>query len=209
MPQTMLALLALAVAMLLSLSQQRVTMDSHKVRLRDEYSVAASGMLMQVMELVAARSFDEVSTPGSIEQRDENPLIPNPLPSVSSFTAPSGFGLSNNDTACNLMEPWRGDESCDDVDDYDGIEWAEVAIPLANGHALEFEVSVSVDYVDGATAENLQVVSYATPNKRVTLEARTPHLPGTPALVRLERVVSYDPVKAEADHDAIYGPIGT
>jgi|GEM_PF-2738889 len=217
MPQTMLALLALALATLLGFSQQRATVQSYEVRLRDEYTVAASGMMMQVMELIASRSYDEASTPRRIRHRRG-------LPDIADFTAPDAFGIiqsppggglglgsgvalpnqEGETVRCDLMEAWQT-PACNDIDDLSGLERVPVEIPLSNGHALRFEVSVLVEYVDDD--DLTQAVDYRTYNKRVTLTARAADLQRLGDLVRLERVIAYDPIKASADHEAMFGPL--
>ena len=66
MPQSLLGLLALTLASIISFNQQRVTHSSYKATIRDELELAASGTAQHVMEMIAARSFDEVSTPEKI-----------------------------------------------------------------------------------------------------------------------------------------------
>jgi hypothetical protein len=90
------------------------------------------------------------------------------------------------------------------VDDLDGIEGQRVYARLRGDKTLPFDVSIDVYYVDD---DNLEVpVSHRTKNKRVVLTAESPLRPGV-ELVRLERVVSYDPVKAEADYENVHGPL--
>lgn len=191
MPQTLLGLLGLTLVTLLSINQQRITTQGYQNRLHDEYDLAASGVMMHVMELIASRSFDENSTPEAINDHRRVPERP------SDFTHRYQFG----GYTCNLERPVLTPE-CDDVDDLDGIENQLVHAHLRGDKTLPFEVSIDVYYVDDADLE--QPVSYRTKNKRVILVAESPLRPGI-ELVRLERVVSYDPLKAEADFETIYG----
>lgn len=192
MPQTLLGLLGLSLVTLLSVNQQRVTTQGYQNRLNDEYDLAASGVMMHVMELIASRSFDEYSTPGAIESSGRVPERP------SEFTHRSGFGAAGRGSAgCDLERP-ANTPDCDDVDDLDGIENQRVFARLRGDKTLPFDVSIDVFYVDD---DNLEApVSFRTKNKRVILTAESPLRPGV-ELVRLERVVSYDPVKAEADFE--------
>ena len=213
MPQTLLALLALVVASILSLSQQRSRIQSYDVRLRDEYSVAASGMVMQAMELIAARPFDEASTPASIEARDLDPLVLDAIPTTADFTPrlSTEFGRTGSDT-CNILEPWKAGDVCDDLDDYhtprwfpDSLAWQPVEVALSNGHAIPFEVRVEVDYVTGAETGHVVTLD-PTDSKRVTIYVRSPQMRGGASdLVHLERVVTWDPDKAEYEHNKTYG----
>lgn len=194
MPQTLLSLLGLSLVTLLSVNQQRVTTQGYQNRLHDEYDLAASGVMMHVMELIASRSFDENTTPEAINLQRGVPDRP------SQFTHRAGFGTS---AACDLERPALTPD-CDDVDDLDGIEDQRVYARLRGDKTLPFDVSIDVYYVDDDDLE--APVSYRTKNKRVILTAESPLWPGV-ELVRLERVVSYDPVKAEADYEEAFEPL--
>jgi len=194
MPQSLLGLLALSLAALLGFSQQRATIQSYEVRIRDEYSVAAAGLVMHVMEMAAARSYDEATTPDRILQSGR-------LPQTTDFSGPSAFGYAG---ACDLLAPWRT-PSCDAVEHLHGIEHAVVEVPLASGHSMTFEVSITVEYV--ADYDLTVPVGSPTNNKRVTVRARSGELPRLGEIVRLERVISYDPVKAEAEYETLHGPL--
>ena len=54
MPQSLLGLLALTLASLISFNQQRITQQSYKSTIRDELELAASGTAQHVMEMIAA-----------------------------------------------------------------------------------------------------------------------------------------------------------
>ena len=191
MPQTLLGLLGLTLVTLLSINQQRITTQGYQNRLHDEYDLAASGVMMHVMELIASRSFDENTTPRAIGERRSVPDRP------SDFSHRHSFGTADRGGAgCNLERPVLT-PYCDDVDDLDGIENQLVHAHLRDDKTLPFEVSIDVYYVADDDLE--RPVSYRTKNKRVILTAASPLRPGI-ELVRLERVVSYDPVKAEADY---------
>lgn len=192
MPQTLLGLLGLSLVTLLSVNQQRVTTQGYQNRLHDEYDLAASGVMMHVMELIASRSFDESTTPERIDATNRVPEHP------SEFTHRWQFGTSAD---CDLERPTLTPE-CDDVDDLDGIRNQAVYARLRGDKTLPFEVSIDVHYVDDADLET--PVPYRTKNKRVILTAESPLRPGV-ELVRLERVVSYDPIKAEADFETAMG----
>lgn len=195
MPQTLLALLALALATLLGFSQQRATIQTYEVRIRDEYVVAASGMLMHVMEMAAARSFDQASTPDRIHSVSR-------LPTLAEFSLPATFGQGG--AGCDLLEPWNT-PSCDDIDDLHSTAWRAVDLVLPSGRKMAYEVRVTVEYVSDADVS--VPVLLPTHNKRVTLTARAADLPRLGTIVRLERVIAYDPVKAAADYEVHYGPI--
>lgn len=201
MPQTMLGLLGLVLVTLLSFNQQRITMRGYDVRLMDEYQLAASGVMMHVTELIAARAFDENTTPEAIRDAQYVPRSANAMSNGNHFGS-----RDRGSEGCDLERPTQTPH-CDDVDDLDGIRNQLVHARLRDGQTLPFEVSIDVYYVknhDLKTPSNQRTL-----NKRVVLTARTPLLPAVDEIVRLERVVSYDPIKAEADFEARYGPLGT
>ncbi len=192
MPQTLLALLALAILTQMTFSQQRVTTKSYENQLRDEFSVAASGMLMEAMELLAARPFDSQSVPGVVINRG--------LPDVSEF---GSLGPGGGEMDCDLFEIDLGD--CNDLDDFSRADyWWPAEVELSNGYTLPFEVQVTVSYVDG---ENPDVVLPGpTSSKRVVLLVRTPLLPREGAFIHLERVIAFDANKAAGDCEEYYSP---
>ena len=187
MPQTLLGLLALAILTQLTFSQQQVTMKSYQNQLRDEFSVAASGMLMEAMELLAARPFDAATTPARV--------LASGVPDSTAF---GSLGPSNPTTArdCDLFEIDLA--ICDDLDDFSIDDyWWPAEVELSNGHTLPFEVQVQVDYVLGGAPDT--PVAFETTNKRVVLLVRTPLLTNEGPFIHLERVIAYDPGKAVAD----------
>ena len=192
MPQTLLGLLGLMTITLISVNQQRVTSRGYEARLHEEYDLAASGVMMHVVELIASRSFDEETTPDKIHQARRVPQ------EADEFSMPETFGY---DGPCDLERPALTPD-CDDVDDLAGTRQQLVHAQLRGDKTLPFYVDIDVYYVDDADLET--PVTWRTKNKRVVLTASTPLAPGV-ELVRLERVVSYDPVKAEADYEAEHG----
>lgn len=203
MPQTLLGLLALALAALMAFSQQRATIQSYEVRLRDEYSVAGAGMTTQIMELVSARSFDQASTPAAIHAMGR-------LPNLSDFTSASGFGHiappnpDGSSGLCQLLNP-ESTPLCTDVDDFHGTLWQTVNIPVASDREMVFQISITVAYVDDFDPEVFS--SVPTRSKLVVIRARTPDRLSLGDIVRLERVLTYDPLRAQAEYELIYGPL--
>lgn len=197
MPQTLLGLCALMLASLLGIGQQRSLIQSYEVRLRDEYAVSGSGLLMHAMELTAARSFDEAATPDQIQATKR-------IPTVDDFSMPSAFGMSAG--SCSVMRAWTT-PACDDVDDLGGIEKRRVFLPLPSGDSLAYDLNVDVDYVlDGDVTKPTSTPTY---HKRVVMVLEAADRPNLGEIVRLERVISYDPVKAAAEHEAVYGPLAS
>lgn len=202
MIQTLLALLALALSSLFVLNQQRLSLGSQQLMVGDEIDLAAAGLATEILEMIAARSFDETTTPLAIRLGQDIPIGP------AAFSLPAAFGaVDGGSEGCNFLVPAITPD-CDDVDDVSGRGWALVEAELAGGRTLPFEASAVVVYV----AEPASAVPSAVPtlHKRVTLSMRS-LLPGRTGreVVTLHRVVSYDPVKAEFDFERVYGAFGT
>ncbi|CAN5631411.1 hypothetical protein BH23BAC4_BH23BAC4_10290 [soil metagenome] len=105
---------------------------------------------------------------------------------------------------CNPAEPFRTPH-CASIEHFHAAEWKPVAYRVREGAELGMEVRVEVDYVTGVDAE--AVVSQPTNFKRVRTSVRVPTSFGTnprERTVTLDRVVSYDPVRATADHRAAF-----
>lgn len=191
MPQTLLALLALVLASFLSFNQQRLTVRSYQTMVSSELELAATGLASNVIEMIGARSFDENTTPEKIDAAGG--LVPQ---SPLSFSTPGSFGMLGE---CDLLSP-ADTPGCDDVDDVHGDDWRAVPVDLAHGRSLDFEVRTQVYYV--ASTESMVPTSIPTLHKRVVMDIRTDHVPGaTEGIIRVTRVLSYDPIKAEMDYE--------
>ncbi len=202
MPQTLLSLLALVLASLLVFNQQRLTTASQTRMVTDEIELAASGLASDVLEFAEARSFDEATTPGAIQTLERVPALP------SQFSGSTTFGATDRGTAgCDLLTPAITPD-CDDLDDLNGLVNVPVDIVLANGRRFPFTVSTAVIYVTGTTS----TAALATPSlhKRITVRVRSKFVRrGLSDVLEATRVISYDPIKAEKDHEDVFGPIGT
>jgi hypothetical protein len=73
------------------------------------------------------------------------------------------------------------------------------------GRTLPFTVDVDVDYVVDREVQTISAVP--TRHKRVVLTARNEYLPH--GQIILERVFSYDPIKAEMNYETVHGALGT
>ncbi len=202
MPQTLLALLAVFSAGILTLSQ--VENQHHTVEsvVRDQFELEVSGTLLHTMEFVDARSFDAATTPARLRQRY---VLPETMPEAERDTIsfddlidiqPSDFSpiASFGGAPCNVQTP--STTACNDVDDISGNDWQTVDLKTPDGASLPVEVRVNVTYVE--SAESDVPVSYQTFHKRVEVFARTNVLRrrdgGTrPIEVALARVLSFDP----------------
>jgi hypothetical protein len=198
MPQTLLALLAMILASLIAFNQQRNAIATYDDMLDNEIEMAASGVLMHVMELVGGRSFDERATPEGILAAEYLPTSP------SEFAATARFGTYDRGSqGCNLEDAYLT-PACDDIDDLDGIRNAVVHARFSDGRSLEFSLDIEVDYVVDRLVQT--VSSTPTRHKRVVVTVRNPYLPH--GQIFLERVFSYDPIKAEMNYESVHGPIG-
>lgn len=201
MPQTMLGLLALVLASFVAFNQQRITQQSYRAALRDEVEIAASGTAQHVIEMLAARSFDEQSSPARVFQAGGVPT------SSSQFTAAGSFTSDRGTLGCDLMDP-SDTPLCDDVDDVNGLRNVVVEARLSDGRTLPFTADLNVVYVSspGATTAS----SSPTLHKRVDLTLRSSMLPDLPnGILQVSRVISYDPMKADADMESMCGVIGS
>ena len=198
----MLGLLALTLATLISFNQQRLRQQSYKATIHDEVELAAAGTAQHVMEMISGRSFDESSTPAKVFQAG---VIPQ---GSSTFTGGESdeFGRYSDEGECDLMEPYKTPK-CDDVDDLDGIRDAPIYARLSDGRRLTFTADVNVEYVTDPGTETPS--DAPTLHKRVELTVRSPHSARASSdMLTLHRVVSYDPVRADANMEAECGAIG-
>lgn len=200
MPQTFLALLALVLASIIAFNQQRLTQQSYRNALRDEVQLAASGTAQHVIEMIAARSFDEMTTPIPLFRAGTIPHSP------SGFSIPAAFASDRGSLGCNAMDP-RFAPECDDVDDLNGLRGLPVEARLSDGRVLQFAADVNVFYVPNPSATTPS--STPTLHKRVELSLRSEMFGTARTVLTISRVVSYDPIKADADMERVCGAMGT
>lgn len=191
MPQTLLALLALMLASLLTFNQQRLTARAQRTMVANEIELAAAGLASEVLEFIGARSFDETTTPEAIGTNGGT--VPE---SPVGFSGNAEFGTLGG---CDLLQP-SATPSCNDIDDLDGLDWTPVDVELAHGRSLTFEVRTDVFYVDSPTS--MSPANTPTRHKRVVLDLRSDYVhQGEDGQLRVTRVFSYDPVKAAMDYE--------
>ena len=139
MQQTLFAIMALAVTLLLSFNQLRGHSQSYTKLIDDELEVMGSGVARRILETSKILSFDERTTPASWVANG------GAEPAVFEFQADTDFG---NIPACDLDEPAKNLVGCDDIDDLDtGNTWQAVPFYFPNGDSLMFEAKVKVQYV--------------------------------------------------------------
>ena len=203
MPQTLLAIAAIAAAGLLTLSQGRSVHSTTESVMRDQFELTVAGTLLHTLEFADARAFDEATTPEKLRARYGLPdsMTAEELNAItfddfadlpaSAFSATTAFG----GVECNVEDPWKT-RTCDDVDDLHGGDWQEVRFQTPDGHPLPVEVRASVVYVD-PDFPDVPVVG-PTYHKRVEVFARTTAFrnQNQPVEIALQRVISYDPAVA-------------
>ncbi len=197
MAQTLLGLLALVLASLVSFNQQRNSSSNYELMVQNEIEMAASGTIMRIMELIGSRSFDERSTPAGIDARNYLPEFDDDFVDVEQFG-----GVDRGASGCDLIEPFRTPD-CDDVDDLNGLRSQLVNAELSTGRHLAFDVDVDVQYVKGGEAD--EISEFPTLHKLVEVRVESDYLPN--GAISIQRVISYDPIKADLEYEEVYGPL--
>lgn len=160
MPHSLVAVIAMALASLVTFQQHRSVLTQRMVHVRSQIWVEATAAAGDRLEQVTAMAFDEVLLKGGADSATE----------LTSFAA--GAGQLGESTGMN------------DVDDYDGAVSEDIR--TASGKSLRFRTFTHVSYVsesDGATP-----VSYPTRLKRVTVEAVPLDIPAADT-IRVTEVV--------------------
>lgn len=197
MAQTLLGLLALVLASLVSFNQQRNSSSNYELMVQNEIEMAASGTIMRIMELIGSRSFDERSTPAGIDARNYLPEFDDDFVDVEQFGE-----VDRGASGCDLIEPFRTPD-CDDVDDLSGLRSQLVNAELSTGRYLAFDVDVDVQYVKDGEASDISEIP--TLHKLVEVRVESDYLPN--GAISIQRVISYDPIKAELEYEEVYGPL--
>lgn len=118
MPQTLLALLALMLAVTFSINQREVTTAAQLRMIESEIGVMATGVANQVFDHIGTHSFDAAGV----------------VDSPAQFRPAASFGAA------------RGWETAATIDDFHG-QSTEVSIEAAHG-PIDFSVSAHVEYVE-------------------------------------------------------------
>ncbi len=150
MPQTMLALLALMIAMTLSFNTQREVIHSQREMIANELEVMATGIALRTMETIRTRAFDEAVV-GDLYG----------MHATSSFEEAPFNTDGEPGHACKVFD--AGGDTCDDIDDFHGLE---ATIPFEmDTLSIPFDVRVEVHYVGG----DLSASGTKTYQKEVTV----------------------------------------
>ncbi len=161
MTQTMLAILAMIIAMLFAFNQQATILREYDSMVKGELEIMASGVALEVLEEVAGHPFDaHTADPDFILTKDFN---------LSRLAAP-GFDYDYTYDEARYIEHFNGTEKSFDF--------------RAGDNTFTFDVDVDVHYVDagGATA------STRTTMKEVVVTVYHERVPNY--LAQLKRTVS-------------------
>jgi len=165
MPHSLVAVIAMALASLMTFQQHRSVLSQRMVQVKSQLSVEATAAAADRLEKVTSMPFDEVILSGPIKSAAE----------LTSFV--SGAGRLGETSGLN------------DVDDFDG----EVAedVRTTSGRSLRFRTTTQVSYV--SEADGTTPVGYMTRLKRVSVEAVSLDLPAMGA-IRVSEVVDCGPL---------------
>jgi hypothetical protein len=159
MSQTLGAFLSVMTVMLVSINFQAATLNKYRVEISNELEVMANAVVVETMEYIASKPFDQRTADGTI-----SPL--NPV--IDSLTVATRFGdgIPYADAA--------------DVDDFNGMPPHNVFFETSPGKGFTFRVRTTVEYVDGAG--NLSTVP--TWSKQATVMVDSPDVEGAPFMMR-------------------------
>lgn len=162
MQQTLLALLALLLAMLLTVQHQRRAAREHLMALRAEVGVMATGIAVDRLDEVSMLAFDE------------NTRLEATVASAAGLTAPAGFGAGL-------------DTPSDDVDDMHAVMVDTARVMGAD--TLWFRIHTAVTYADPADPD--AATTTRTKFKRVSVRVYNTNLaPAFVDTVRLAQSVA-------------------
>lgn len=173
MQQTLLSLVALLVATILTYNQMQARTLSQHQTYGMEMEQMALGVGMETMEVIRARAFDEATIT---------------LPSDS--TLPKSEFTSGPFPSGKSCQVFGGTDVCSDVDDFHEMVPATVPFPLP-GDPFNFTVEVRVRYVDANLNPTGGTTSY---RKEVTVYVQDKPEGGSPRLpapIEYSEVISY------------------
>lgn len=150
MKQTLLSLLALLIATLLSFNQQQASIRSQQQTVRAEMEMMALGVAMQTMEVVRAQDFD-----AAVDNNSKSEILSD---LEGKLADDSNFGAyedcrpvlenKNSSSDCDTVDDFH---TCDDVESckngFSGVDTYTVQYPLQDGEFL-FQVALTVRYVN-------------------------------------------------------------
>lgn len=173
MRQTLLALAALLIAMLLSFNQKQATLNGQEQVVRAELEQMALGVARQATEMIRARAFD-----GATVGVPSDSVV-----ATNNFTAPP----FPSGTDC---QAFGGGTPCTDLDDFHQMNTATMSFDFPSG-GMDMTVDVTVRYVNA----NLQPTGGATSRRKQIIvrvqDAPSSTSPRLPEPIEYSAVVSY------------------
>ena len=160
MPHSLVAVIAMAMASLVTFQQHRSVLAQRMVHVRSQIAVEATAVATDRMELITAMPFDEALLTGPAGSATD----------LSDFV--SGAGQLGESSGLN------------DVDDFDGATSDEVR--SAAGKSLRFRTFARVSYISEADGQT--PVGYMTRLKRVTVSAVSLDIPSADT-IRVAEIV--------------------
>ncbi|MDQ7039525.1 MAG: hypothetical protein Q9M35_01110 [Rhodothermus sp.] len=178
MSQTLLATLALVVAMSFTLSVYQKQHALQRATIFRELQEMAAAVGVETMEIIRTRAFDQAVVDGSVTGTPDDILL---------FSDSTDFGVSGTCAA------FGGTATCDDIDDFHNQQPIR---PFVLGRdTIYFQVIIQVEYVEYNPAGEPVSSSTKTEYKRVKLaiqdywkNGRHPYIP---IPIKLERTFSY------------------
>ncbi len=141
MPQSLVAVVAMALASLVAFQQHRSVLEQRMNAVRSALSVGATAVASDKLEEVGAKAFDEATRLGTIDN----------VADLTDFVSGAG----------QLAES----AAFDDIDDFDGIVTSEIR--TVKGKDLVFTARTEVSYVSDVDGQS--EVGYPTKLKKVTV----------------------------------------
>lgn len=178
MQQTLLALVALLIATMLSFNQKQASLQGQQQVVRAELEQMALGVATQSMQMIRARAFDAATRTASSDS----------VVKKSNFKPESSFPSGNR---CKPFFPKKPNTSCKAVEDFHEMAPATRTFEFPTGN-FKFEITdVKVRYVK----DDFSDASGKTYQKQVILKVQdVPSGGGSPRLaepIKYSEVVSY------------------
>lgn len=170
MPQTLLALLALAVATLFATQQQRYAVNSHLTQMRGELAVQSTAVAEDVLNMIGSMAFDEATV-----DQDAAPLtLSYQLTNVADFGP--GEGQPND------IDDFH--ESISDEYKVRTIQRVDPETGATVSNTLYFDVDVKVTYADENDLDTPQTAKSKVKKVVVTVFSKDISHPDTVQLAR-------------------------
>jgi hypothetical protein len=144
MPQTLIAILAMVVTTLFAFNQHKSVLNTRMGMIRQDVSMRATGVAVDVMEEIGAMAFDDATKTGAISELSLLTYLPLTIDSVDTEQLESG--------------------GADDIDDFNGLTLARTR--THGEQTVNFVARPRINYV---STDGTSIVAYATKFKRVSI----------------------------------------